>query len=189
MSEMLTYHDVYLSIGSNLGNSAESLVAAIRQLREHTQIKVMHVSQFYKTEPLSLKQQNQPWYLNACVHIESSLSPIKLLRFTQDIENSFGRIRLEKWGPRTLDIDLLFYDDLIQKSSDLTLPHPELDKRRFVLEPLAEIAATKIHPIRGLSVQDLLKKSKDSKKVIPLYKVSLTFSQEVQDQVIELKKL
>ena len=167
-------HIAFLSIGSNLGDRSKNLLAAMDFIEKNEQIHIQAISNFYETEPLTLKAKAQTWYVNACLKIKTSLSPVQLLRFLQSIEVALGRIRSEKWEPRLIDLDILFFDDLIIKSNDLTLPHPELTKRRFVLEPLCDIAADCIHPIKGLTIQSLAKSLKDHKKVVPLYRLQIS---------------
>jgi len=96
----------------------------------------------------------------------------------EDIENLLGRVRKQKWGPRTIDLDLLFYDDEIIRTKTLIIPHPELHHRRFVLEPLSELSPELIHPIKGISIKKLLKNLGDNKKVTPLFKFQISHSSE-----------
>lgn len=169
-------HVAYIALGSNLGDRESYLRDAVRLLQDHPLIHVLAVSHFYETEPLTLKNEKQNWFLNCAAKIKTSLNPIRLFQSCQEIEHLLGRIRSEKWGPRTLDLDLLFFDDEILKTKTLCLPHPELQNRRFVLEPLAEIAPTLKHPVKGLTIQALLRNLKDNKKVVPLYRFQLSHS-------------
>jgi 2-amino-4-hydroxy-6-hydroxymethyldihydropteridine diphosphokinase len=171
-------HTVYIGIGSNLGDRMQNTCDAIRSLENHPGIRVVSVSHFYETEPLTLKDQKQNWYLNCVIKVKTSLNAVRLFKIMQEIEIGLGRSRLQKWEPRTIDLDLLFFDGDIIRSKSLVVPHPELHRRRFVLEPLAEIAANLIHPIKGISIRALLKELKDNKRIYPLYKFQISHSSE-----------
>lgn len=149
----------YLSLGSNLGDQKKNIVQALTQLSQRAGI-IRKKSPLYKTEPVGNK--NQPWFLNQCVEISTKLPPLKFLKTCQKIEKSLGRERRkEKWGPRTMDIDILFYENRVSRSLRLTLPHPRLHKRRFVLRPFAQIAPNFRHPILKKTVKELLKECRD----------------------------
>ena len=138
----------YIAIGSNLASPLEQVNAAVQALGEIPQSKIVAVSSFYRTPPLG--PQDQPDYLNAAVVLETALDAETLLDNTQRIELQQGRVRkAERWGPRTLDLDLLLYDDQVLDGPELTLPHPRLHLRAFVLVPLAEIAPDLALPGRG----------------------------------------
>jgi 2-amino-4-hydroxy-6-hydroxymethyldihydropteridine diphosphokinase len=141
-----------ISLGSNLGDSRSILNGAIDQLRSHPQIKVITVSSWYLTAPIG---PPQPDYLNGCATIETSLEALVLLQELQAIEAEFGRVRQEIWGARTLDLDLLLYDNLIIDLPTLQLPHPHMGDRAFVLIPLTEIAPNWIDPKSGQSIVTL----------------------------------
>ncbi len=145
-------HTAYLSLGSNLGDRDANLQEAIRHLEAFGRVKAR--SSLYETEPMEMT--NQPWFLNCAVAFETDLVPHELLDSVLSIEKSMGRQRLIPKGPRVIDIDILFFDDQIENSADLTLPHPALHQRRFVLEPLAEIAPSLEHPILNQSVTEML---------------------------------
>ena len=127
----------FLSLGSNLGERLDHLSKAITALANQPKIKVLKVSSVYQTKPVGGPEQDD--YLNAVVKIQTELSALELLDVTQSIENNEGRIREVRWGPRTLDIDVLTYDDLISADEKLTLPHPRISERAFVLVPFFEI--------------------------------------------------
>jgi 2-amino-4-hydroxy-6-hydroxymethyldihydropteridine diphosphokinase len=139
-----------LSLGSNLGDRAQAIEAALRFLDESGDVRVMSGSRLYQTAPWG--DQNQDAFLNACALVETELSPRDLLDLCLDIERRLGRDRASgrRWGPRRLDIDLLFYDDVGLSEPELTLPHPHLFERAFVLVPLSEIAGAR--SIGGRSV-------------------------------------
>ncbi|MFZ3131395.1 MAG: 2-amino-4-hydroxy-6-hydroxymethyldihydropteridine diphosphokinase [Desulfosporosinus sp.] len=127
----------FIGLGSNLGDRAHYLGEAISALVSPL-TEVMAISRIYETEPWGLT--NQPLYWNQVIEVETSLEPLELLGVCQEIENQLGRERKVHWGPRTIDIDLLIYDNRLSKSEKLILPHPYLEERAFVLVPLREIA-------------------------------------------------
>jgi 2-amino-4-hydroxy-6-hydroxymethyldihydropteridine diphosphokinase len=169
-------HTAYIAIGSNLGDRVKNISEAIRLLEDHPLIQVVCLSHFYETEPLTLKGEKQNWYVNCVLKIRTSLNSIRLFHNLQEIESLLGRERSHKWAPRTIDLDLLFIDDEILRTKSLTIPHPRLHLRRFVLVPLCEIAPNFVHPIKGIPVKTLLKRLDDNKKVTPLYKFYLSQS-------------
>jgi 2-amino-4-hydroxy-6-hydroxymethyldihydropteridine diphosphokinase len=144
-----------IGLGSNLGDSLAILTGAIDRLQMHPQIELVAISSWYLTAPVG---PPQPDYINGCVTIQTSLSPLDLLNTLHAIESEFGRIRQELWGARTLDLDLLLYDNLIIDLPTLQIPHPRLCERAFVLVPLAEIAADWIEPRSGNSIATLCNK-------------------------------
>lgn len=129
---------VYLSLGSNLGDRSAYLKQAMDRIGKHPKIRLVRKSSFYETVPVGY--ENQALFLNACVEIATTLSPMQLLQAIQKIEFDLHRERLIRWGPRTLDIDILLYEDLRLQGDLLTLPHPRMTQRQFVLVPLREIA-------------------------------------------------
>ncbi len=133
----------FLGLGSNLGDRADYLRKAITAL-EGSAIKIEAASKIYETEPWGF--MGQPAYLNQVIELETSLKPIELLHFCQKIEQLLGRKRERYWGPRTIDIDLLIYDNIVIRSEELILPHPYLEERAFVLIPLREIAPELVLP-------------------------------------------
>lgn len=174
----MTKHTAYIALGSNLGDRVKNIREAVRLLEDHPLIKVLCLSHFYETEPITLKGDKQNWYVNCALKVHSSLNCIRLFQVLQDIEKLMGRERSHRWAPRTIDLDLLFFDDEIIRTKLLTVPHCRLHERRFVLEPLCEIAPNLIHPIKGVPVKTLLKKLDDNKKVVPLFKFYLSHSSE-----------
>lgn len=141
-----------IALGSNLGESRQVLEAALQRLGRLGATTLTARSSLYKTAPIG---PPQPDYLNACALVATRLSPQSLLAHLLALEAEFGRIRQERWGPRILDLDLLFYGDHLVTEPDLQIPHPRLRERAFVLVPLAEIAPHWIDPVTGQSVADL----------------------------------
>jgi 2-amino-4-hydroxy-6-hydroxymethyldihydropteridine diphosphokinase len=141
----------FLSLGSNLGDRAANLKSAIDRLREFGEITA--VSSFYETEPVEVVAQ--PWFLNCVVKLETEKMPEQLLARILAIEHQMGRERKQKKGPRIIDIDILLFGDSIIESPGLTVPHPAMHERRFVLEPLAEIAAEVRYPVSRKTILEL----------------------------------
>ncbi len=149
---------VYLGLGSNLGDRRQQITDARQLLRKHAQIEETQTSQLFETDPVG-PVKPQPRYINAVVEITTTLTVQNLLREIHAIERLLNRDRSAdaiRWGPRTIDIDILLYSDLILDESELTIPHPRMHERLFVLKPLSEIAPDAIHPILGLTIQELL---------------------------------
>ncbi len=146
---------VYLGLGANLGKRRETIDAALARLADHRAICVCAVSALIETAPVG-GPAGQPNYLNGAAAIETNLDPAALLAELKRIEHDLGRRDGPRWGPRPIDLDILLYGDLALASPDLTIPHPRLRERRFVLAPLAEIAPDAVDPVTGLAVRALL---------------------------------
>jgi 2-amino-4-hydroxy-6-hydroxymethyldihydropteridine diphosphokinase len=144
---------VYLALGSNVGDREANLRQALERL-EAAGIRVVRRSSLYETEPLDFR--DQPWFLNAVVEVKTDLFPLQLLACTQKIEREMGRRRLTPKGPRNIDIDILFYGRSLIETADLQVPHPRIAQRRFVLEPLSEIAPEFRHPVNGKTAREML---------------------------------
>ncbi|HSK43098.1 MAG TPA: 2-amino-4-hydroxy-6-hydroxymethyldihydropteridine diphosphokinase [Candidatus Binatia bacterium] len=144
---------VYLSLGSNLGDRDKYLREAISRLRQLGVIS--QISAFYETQPVEV-QNDQPWFLNCALAMETELMPLEFLSRMLAVEQSMGRTRTEPKGPRTIDVDILLFGDDVLDTPELTVPHPAMHQRRFVLEPLAEIAPVLVHPVLKRTVRELL---------------------------------
>jgi len=143
----------FLALGSNIGDREANLRDAFNRLASD-EIRVLRRSSLYETAPQELL--DQPWFLNAVVEIETSLFPMQLLQRIRDIERQMGRRRVAPKGPRNIDIDILFYGRSVIAAAELEVPHPRMAQRRFVLEPLAEIAPDFRHPVTGKTAGEML---------------------------------
>ncbi len=145
---------VYLSLGTNLGNKKENLKNAVLFLGKN-HIKILKTSSVYKTEPIGYK--NQPEFLNMVLKGKVDLSPENLLKIILKIEKKLGRKRKQQWGPRIIDIDILLFNNKIITNNNLTIPHPQMHKRNFVLVPLLEIESDLIHPVFKKKLKSYIK--------------------------------
>ncbi len=149
-----SWHRVYLSFGSNLGDSEAYIREGLSRL-EHTKgIRGLWQSMLIRTAPYGMT--DQPEFLNGCAALDTIFTPEELLNVLHGIEAEAGRERKIYWGPRTLDLDIVFYDDLVMETEDLTIPHADMQNRLFVLEPLAELCPNKVHPVLRQTVSELL---------------------------------
>ncbi|MCZ6802911.1 MAG: 2-amino-4-hydroxy-6-hydroxymethyldihydropteridine diphosphokinase [Proteobacteria bacterium] len=143
----------YIGLGSNMDSPRQHITTAIQSLGEIQSTRIVIVSSLYKSKPMG--PQNQGDYINAVVQIETEMGPTELLDCLQAIENEHGRVRVEHWGPRTIDLDILMFGNEIIQNDRLTVPHPEITNRPFVIVPLAEIDPACVIPEEGL-VSDLI---------------------------------
>jgi 2-amino-4-hydroxy-6-hydroxymethyldihydropteridine diphosphokinase len=164
-------HTVYLSLGTNLGDRRSNLIAALQHLQKV--IEICTVSSVYETEPVGYL--DQPRFFNLVCSGTTTLSAQELLKDVKEIEIRIGRLPSVRYGPRLIDIDIILYDDLHSTQDDLTVPHPRMAERAFVLVPLGEIAPDMIDPVSGLYVQELLSRvSQDGvKRLGPDLSISL----------------
>lgn len=146
-------HQVFLLTGSNVGNSLANLQTAARFISDEVG-EVIHASSIYKTAPWG--NTNQQDFLNQVLWVETDKNPREVLELVLAIELKMGRVREQKWAPRTIDIDILFFDDLLIQEPDLQVPHPLLHLRKFTLQPLLEIAPTLLHPLLKQTITDLV---------------------------------
>ncbi len=160
---METFEDIYLLLGTNLGNRLNNLTRA-QQYLEESAGKIIKRSSVYETKAWG--KSNQPDFLNQVIILQSHLNPGQLLDQIHTIENQLGRIRKEKWGERFIDIDILYYKSEVTQLPHLTIPHPEIQNRRFTLVPLCEIASNFIHPVLNKTQLALLETCTDHLPVI-----------------------
>ncbi len=153
-------HLVYVAFGANEGDCLENIEKGIAAIEENEYCKTKKVSEIIKTTPYGVTNQND--FYNGVLEMETYLAPEELLDVLQEIEKSRGRVRKEHWGPRTLDLDILLYDNLVLESDRLILPHADMTNRDFVLAPLAEIAPHRRHPVNGKTVSELLKEVQET---------------------------
>jgi len=144
----------YIGLGSNLQEPLFQCRLALEKLRGMTGVKLLRASSFYRTEPIGVR--NQDSFVNAVVEIRTILSPRRLWENLRATEQVMGRQETQRWGPRLIDLDIIFYGQELLREDDLVIPHPECHRRRFVLIPMCELAGYLVHPAFGISVQGLL---------------------------------
>ncbi len=148
--------NVFIGLGSNLGNRKENITKAIEKLSKTSGIELVKQSSLIETEPYG--KLDQPDFLNCVILVKTDINPEHLLEICNKIENDLGRIRKEKWGPRTIDLDILFIDDYVIHTPDLVVPHPEVHLREFVLTSLNEIAPDFVHPVLNKTIKEIYSK-------------------------------
>lgn len=147
-------HTAYIALGSNMGDREKYIKDAVKSLDEIRGCEVKQTSGLLETAPYGMTDQDD--FLNACLELKTLLTPEELLKELNRIESSAGRERKVHWGPRTLDLDIIFYDDQIVQKKELCIPHVDMHRRKFVLEPLSQIAPYKRHPVYGKTVKEML---------------------------------
>jgi len=145
---------VYIGIGSNLGDREKNIKEAISLINAYSSINVVKISSIYETEPVGFKEQN--WFLNLVIEVETTFLPQELLAILKQVEAKLGKKIERKWGPRTIDLDILLFNDIILELPDLQIPHKLMHKRTFVLVPFAQIAPNVKHPVLNKTIQELL---------------------------------
>ncbi|WP_434304025.1 2-amino-4-hydroxy-6-hydroxymethyldihydropteridine diphosphokinase [Clostridium botulinum] len=145
-------HTAYVAFGSNIGEKESYIKRALEKI-EKRGMKIIKVSPIYETEPYGVLDQDS--FLNGVVKIETNLTPEDLIEELLNIEKQLDRVRERRWGPRTIDLDIIFYDDLIINEKDLVIPHKDMENREFVLKPLCDIDENFIHPVLKKSVREL----------------------------------
>lgn len=145
--------EIYIALGSNLGDRAANLLRAVSLLKQRG-VKIIKISDFMETEPYGVT--DQPLFLNAAAQVSTTLEPLPLLKVMLQVEQDMGRVRQRHWGERNIDLDLLLYGERQLHSEELTLPHPDMLNREFVLAPLAEIAPQLRHPTAHKTIRELL---------------------------------
>lgn len=147
------WHTTYIALGSNMGDKLSYLENAVESIKTDDNCRLQKISDFIITEPYGPVEQDV--FLNGCIKVRTLYSPNELLAFLQSLEAKANRTHEVHWGPRTLDLDILLYDDLVLDSDNLVIPHPEMHKRDFVLTPLSQIAPYAIHPLYNVRIKDI----------------------------------
>jgi 2-amino-4-hydroxy-6-hydroxymethyldihydropteridine diphosphokinase len=156
-------HIAYIGIGSNLGDKLCQCEKAISEILKIDRHKLLARSSLFKTQPIGYTPQD--WFVNGVIKIETDLEAPELLRTLKTIESRLGRTETFRWGPRTIDLDILFFDDIEIHTKELQIPHPRVQNRQFVLVPLAEIDRNLIHPVLKKTIRELLNNSKEDQGV------------------------
>lgn len=149
-----SWHRAYIALGSNMGDKLMYLENAVKSIESDVNCKLLKISDIIVSEPYGPVEQDD--FLNGCMMLDTLYTPQELLRFLQKLEQEANRVRDVHWGPRTLDLDILLYDDLVTSDDELIIPHPEMHKRAFVLEPLKQIAPNAVHPLLKQRIRDMI---------------------------------
>jgi len=147
------WHIAYIGMGSNMGNKRENIKSAIARIDQSTYTNVIRVSKIYDTKPMGYTEQDD--FVNSAIQVRTLLTPVELIRFLLEVEAELKRERIIKWGPRTIDLDVLLYEDIITSFEEIVIPHPRMHERMFVLRPLKEIAPYVMHPILNKRITEL----------------------------------
>lgn len=160
----MNQYRAFIGLGSNVGERFSFLRHAAEAIRRIEGVRVVAYSSVYETDPFGNTAQGG--FLNAAAEIETTLAPAALLKALKRIETEVGRTKSERWGPREIDLDILLYDGVVQNEAEVTVPHPGLAERRFVLVPLRELAPDVVHPVTGYSIEELASACRDKGKVV-----------------------
>lgn len=152
---------VFIGVGANLGPVHENFTRALRSMEKCA--RVLAVSSLYESDPVG--PQDQPKFTNAVIKVETELSPFELLDHLKTIEKEIGRKKTKRWGPRVIDLDIIFYEDLVISTDSLVIPHPRAHERRFVLGPLLEIEPAAWHPVKNMAVRDIYSRLGNSQAI------------------------
>ena len=159
-------HIAYIGIGSNLGDKRDRCERGVTEVLKLDRNRLLARSSLYTTQPLGYADQD--WFVNLVIKIETNLDAFALFQSLKEIESRLGRLRNFRWGPRTIDLDILFFDHLDFQTEELTIPHPRVPERQFVLIPLAEIDPKFVHPVLRKTIQELLDKLDNDQGVVKL---------------------
>lgn len=154
---------VFIGLGSNLGDKIANIKKALKLLDQSEDIKVNQVASLYQTEPVGIR--DQPWFVNTVARMDTDLGSEEIYHLCKGIENLMGRMEGPRWGPRLIDLDILLYGQEIIETENLTIPHPQLHKRRFVLVPLVELDKALIHPQLGKPLVEILNELEEEKVI------------------------
>ena len=164
----MNIHSAYIAVGSNIGERLDNCLNGIEIFAKESDATNIKKSLFYQTEPLYVEEQD--WFINGVFSIKTKKSPLELFDIGKKIENKLGRNKTsQRYGPRVLDLDILLVDDIIIQTSQLVVPHPRLHERRFVLQPICDIAPNLKHPVLGKSMEELLMSLDDGNKKVYTY--------------------
>ena len=152
---------VFIGIGANLGSVRENFARALRSMEKYA--RLVAVSSLYESDPVGLR--DQPRFTNAVIKLETELSPFELLERLKATEKEIGRKKTARWGPRVIDLDIIFYGEVVINTDSLVVPHPRAHERRFVLEPLLEIEPAAWHPVKNMAVRDICSGLGDSQPI------------------------
>lgn len=160
-------HTIFLGLGANVGDKKANIKKAVELLKG--KITNIIVAPIYETKPWGFKEQDN--FLNTAIKGNTYLSPLELFKFVKDVEKKVGRVERFKWGPREIDIDILFYDNLVYKDSDLNIPHPYLHERDFVLKPLMDLDPDFVHPVLKKAISKLYKSLRGNSSIVRTIKL------------------
>ena len=158
------WHTAYIGMGSNMGNKLENIMNAIAKINESIYTRVTRISESYETKPVGYTEQDN--FVNSSIQVRTLLTPVELIRFLLKVEAELKRERIIKWGPRTIDLDVLLYDDIITSFEEIIIPHPRMHERMFVLKPLKDIAPYVMHPILNKRIIELEEQLSKEQEII-----------------------